>query len=139
MIQTELSVRSETRPIPKPEEMAAYNAIVPGAAERFFSALEAESVHRREMDKLQTNALIAEMRATTTDRRIGLWLSFLLAGAGGAALVYMALQGVSIIGMAPVLLAFGSLIWAVRRSTTWPPIPTKADLDRADLESKQGP
>jgi hypothetical protein len=72
----------------------------------------------------------------TTDRRLGLWLSFLLGGGGLAALVYMAVHGVSFAGMAPVLLALGAMIWAVRRSTTWPPIPIKADLERADLDPK---
>ena len=69
------------------------------------------------------------MRATTTDRRIGLLLSFLLGGVGLGAIFYMAVHHVSFGGTAAVLVAFGSMVWAVRRSTTWPPIPTKTELE----------
>lgn len=137
MAQTEVSVSRESRPIPKPADMAEYEAILPGTAERFITAWETETAHRRDLDRLQTETIALEIRAAAKDRRIGLWLSFLLGAGGLAALVYMAVHGVGFAGMAPVLIGFGALVWAVRRSTSLPNIePPPGESDEEDKPGK---
>lgn len=118
MLQAE--VYSETRPIPRPQEMAEYDALVPGAAGRFITAWEAETAHRRAVELIRLETVGDEIKAVALDRRLGLLLSFALGAGTLGSLVYMGVAGVSLIGMAPVLLAGGSLVWAVRRSTSTP-------------------
>lgn len=126
-------VYSESRPIPKPQEMADYNAIVPGAAERFISAWEDETAHRRAVELIRLETIRDEIKAAALDRRFGLVLGFALGGGTLASLVYMAVVGVSLAGMAPVLVAGGGFVWAVRRSTSTP-APPPAQAGKAGAE-----
>ncbi len=118
--------------------MAEYNAIVPGAAERFITAWEDETAYRRELDRTRMQTVKEEIRAVAIDRRIGLFLSFALGAGCVGSLVYMAVAGVSLAGMAPVLVAAGSLVWAVRRSTSTPPpsTPTPSGDEPGQLPRK---
>jgi uncharacterized membrane protein len=118
LARTEFSFSQEvTRQVPEPAELAGYNDVVPGSAERFLREWETERAHQRALSLIQAEAIREEIRASAKDRRIGLWLGFLLGAGGLAGLVYMGIHGASWVGMAAVVLSLGSLVWAVRRST----------------------
>lgn len=106
--------------MPSPQEMAEYNAIIPNGAERFMSSWEKEGEHRRSIEILKARVLREEVQAAATDRRLGLILGWLLGVFGLGGLVYMGLHGVGFGGMAAVVAAVASLVWAVRRSTNEP-------------------
>ena len=56
-----------TGPIPSPEILEKYNAIIPGAAERILIMAESEAKHRHqnETKALEANIKIAEVNAET--------------------------------------------------------------------------
>ena len=54
-----LEVESFAGPLPPPATLAAYNAIVPDAAERILKMAEAQALHRHQ---LEATAIRAQMR-----------------------------------------------------------------------------
>ena len=56
-------------PIPKPEDLAQYDAILPGSAERILAMAEDQASHRRD---LESRALDAKMRQTDRGQHYGL-------------------------------------------------------------------
>ena len=83
-------------PMPPPELIAQYEAILPGAAEFFFETLERQSLHRRSLE-----ARVVE--ANITHEKVGMWLAFVLAMAMvfcGAFLIFedKDSQGLAMIG-----------------------------------------
>jgi uncharacterized membrane protein len=115
--------RHESRPMPSPQEMAEYNALIPDGAERFMKNWETEGEHRRSIDLLKARVLREEVKAAATDRRLGLVFGWIIGMSGLGGLIYMGLHNVSFGGMAAVVAAVASLVWAVRRSTETPAPP----------------
>lgn len=71
-------------PYPPASELEGYERILPGAADRIFSLVEAESVHRRELEK-------AALKRESRDSLIGLAAAFavaMTATVGGGLLVW---------------------------------------------------
>jgi uncharacterized membrane protein len=59
-------------PMPPPELVAEYEEILPGAANFFFSALDAQTTHRHMLE-----AKVVE--ANISNEKVGMWLAFTLA------------------------------------------------------------
>ena len=65
-------VQSEFRgPIPPPEIISGYEAIVPGAADRILSMAETQSQHRQEMERIK-------MKSESRDGLLGILFAFIL-------------------------------------------------------------
>jgi uncharacterized membrane protein len=63
---------TRSAPLPTPEELAAYERVAPGAAERILAMAEAQTRHRRELESaVVLNNISSERRAQ--------WLAFCLA------------------------------------------------------------
>lgn len=73
-------------PTPHPDTLDRYEKLWPGAAELIFHEFEAQSQHRRQLEKRMVTG--NERRATT-----GQWMAFIIAIAFLAAAVYLATTG----------------------------------------------
>jgi hypothetical protein len=69
------------------------------------------------------------------DRRLGLIFGAFLALGGLASIVFAVLNNVDLKGVAAIMVAVGSMVWAVRRSTKDVPPPPKPPVPP---EPKQG-
>ena len=83
-VTSQLSYQSG--PIPSPETLAGYNAIVPGAAERILAMAERQSAHRM---GLESNVIQGDLRRASA----GLWLGGLVAVFAMATAGFMAWAG----------------------------------------------
>jgi uncharacterized membrane protein len=59
------AVSSFSGPLPRPEDLAKYNEIVPGAAERILSMAEKEMQHRQEIEKQESKNRISLAHIST--------------------------------------------------------------------------
>ncbi len=53
------AVSTYSGPLPRPEDLAKYNEIVPGAAERILSMAEKEMRHRQEIERRESKGRIS--------------------------------------------------------------------------------
>lgn len=82
--------------LPAPEELARYEKVVPGGAERILEMAEQQSMHRREMED---KAVSAEIRGT----RIKQVLTFVLALATGVLGGVLLISGSELAGLMVIL------------------------------------
>ncbi len=116
-IQSEvLKAAQHGRPIPRPEDLNAYNLIVPNAAERILQMAEHNSLHRRQLERIQieTKAEISKSAIKIESRNslLGLVFAFsicMLAIGGG---IYLALIGAQLAGSFISITALSSLVTA---------------------------
>ncbi len=112
MVQRELRI-TMTRfqgPIPPPEALAAYNALLPGAADRLLAMAEQEQQHRFMIER-------AEVEAPFITARRGQMLGFAIAAVALCASLIMVLQdhevaggiigGLDLIGLAALFVSSG--------------------------------
>jgi uncharacterized membrane protein len=65
-------VIARSAPLPTPQDLAAYERVAPGAAERILAMAEAQTRHRRELERsVVFNNIASERRAQ--------WLAFCIA------------------------------------------------------------
>ena len=100
----QVQIVSREGPLPAPEELHAYNQLVPGAAERIIAMAEREQATRHNSDDLAQRADIrhrdelvksqqANARGVFRSDLLGQTLGFLLAAACVACAAYTALNG----------------------------------------------
>ena len=89
-------------PIPKPEDMAAYNQLIPNGAERIMCEAERFSAHRREMEKL---AIPRELRQNL----LGQLFSYSIATGALAAGSFLAYTGHDAVGGTLITVTIGTL------------------------------
>jgi uncharacterized membrane protein len=65
-------------PLPPPNWLREYADMIQAAPERFMAAWEGESQHRREMDRLRTEAEIESLRADNKIRSRGQWFALIV-------------------------------------------------------------
>ena len=70
-VRTAVQQTSFSGPIPHPEIMQGYNAIIPGAAERILTMAEDDAKHQRAIEMAALNAAKSEVR-------LGQWLGFII-------------------------------------------------------------
>lgn len=68
-----------SEPLPPPELLAAYERILPGAADRILRMAEEEGRHRRSLENRAVDADIEAMRRQFTEARLGQIFAFLIA------------------------------------------------------------
>ncbi|MHB8836708.1 MAG: DUF2335 domain-containing protein [Candidatus Methylomirabilia bacterium] len=113
--QTIASQHLELRsgPLPPPEDLARYNQVVPGFAERIVVMAESEISHRHSQESRSIDADVAANKSVLIERKIGQAMAFVIAmtviGIGGF-LVYSGhpIAGTIFggLGLAPVVTAF---------------------------------
>lgn len=90
-------------PLPPPHILEAYNRIVPNGAERIFAVFEKQVDHRQQLERtvISTNAAL-QVRGFYA----ALFIALLTIAAG----VWLAFLGKSVIGVATIISALGSLL-----------------------------
>lgn len=73
-------------PLPAPETLAGYNTVVTGGAERIFKEFEAQSAHRRDIEK---RVVVCDNTLSVTGQIIAFIICLLFGGAG----VYLIVNG----------------------------------------------
>ncbi|VAX38798.1 hypothetical protein MNBD_PLANCTO02-1758 [hydrothermal vent metagenome] len=63
-------------PLPSPENLTAYEKILPGSAERFLTLVENETSHRQKMEIKLCDAEIDDRKTERSERRLGQILGF---------------------------------------------------------------
>lgn len=89
--------------LPAPEELARYEKVVPGGAERILEMAENQSRHRRELEEC---SMAAEIRAT----RIKQILTFVLALVAGVLGGVLLLTGSELAGLIVILVDAAALV-----------------------------
>ena len=99
---TSVQQSSFSGPIPHPEILQGYNAIIPGAAERILSMAEDDAKHQRAIE-------MAALDAAKSEARLGQWLGFIIGIAAlgtsltatflGAEVVAGIIGGTTVIGL----------------------------------------
>ena len=90
-------------PIPSPEVIARYEAIIPGAAERILTMAEEQQKHRMDLENRVVNSKIS-------DSRLGIILGFILTIVIIAVSLCAILMGYSVIGFSSIIIAIGGLV-----------------------------
>ena len=111
----EVVVRSG--PLPVPEELAAFDAVLPGLAETIVAMWQNEQAHQIYLDTAEQNRedRLVEIEAKQTDR--GMWMSFILAVLFlliAALALFLGYRAASLIGIVPSMVlfaAFGARLW----------------------------
>jgi uncharacterized membrane protein len=110
-------------PIPPPNLLREYDAIVPGAAERILAMAENEGRHRHalESNAIQANInaqekqlQINELQVTSTFKsdRLGQWLGFLISGGCVAGSIFLAIGGHTEIAAALAIIPSAAIVKA---------------------------
>ncbi|MBR1805847.1 MAG: DUF2335 domain-containing protein [Selenomonadaceae bacterium] len=100
-------------PYPPSSELEGYERVLPGAAERIFALVEAESQHRRELEK-------AALQKESRDSLIGFAAAFIVAMSatvGGGFLVY---SGYPVAGSIFGLSGVASIVGAFLKTSSKP-------------------
>ena len=82
--QTQISYRSGM--LPEPDELAAYNAIIPNGADRIMTMAEAQSAHRLALES-------TVVRSQQTQEERGQWFGLIIALFFGGCGLYAAVNG----------------------------------------------
>ena len=102
-VQTALQSETFSGPLPHPDLLAKYNAVLPDAAERIMRMAEKQADHRR--------ALEARIVGNNTfNQTLGQVFGFLLALVAIVGGLYLITMGASIIGLTSVLGALAALV-----------------------------
>lgn len=112
-------------PIPPPEELHHYEAVIPGAADRILRMTEAESQHRQRQEEASIQANIAsqqrqislvefQARALSRSDLLGQLLGFAVSIASLSGCVYLAYLGQPWVASALVGLPLAGVIRALR-------------------------
>jgi len=99
-------------PVPPPNLLKEYEAIMPGAAKMIFTAAKEERHHRHEIENVRAELAIKETSANIISNRIGQTLSFLSLLAVLIASVWMASVGKTLDGVYLVIVAMALLVLA---------------------------
>lgn len=101
-------------PLPPPDLLRQYDAIVPDAANRIIAMAEGQAAHRRQLEDRATDAIIEDTRAERLERKRGQFYGFTIGITGitaGALIVIFANNSVGII--AGTALSGGTIVTLV--------------------------
>lgn len=104
-VTTQTVVAAWQGPLPAPNDLAAYDRVVPGAAERIIGMAETQGAHRR---AIETRPAEAAIRA----QHLGLWLGFVVTMTAIGGGIYLVSLGANLSGVATIMIALGGLVSA---------------------------
>lgn len=98
-----IAVSRFSGPLPPPEELAKYEQILPGAADRILKMAEDQASHRQSLESSVVRSNIAGQQSGT---RYG----FLLAMTAIVGGVWLSLKGMSAVGLTSIISALAALV-----------------------------
>ena len=90
-------------PLPPPEELAKYEQILPGSANRIISMAEQQSAHRQSLEKTAINA-------NAMTQRWGLICAFVLSMTAICGGIWLSARGMSGAGLTSIIAALAALV-----------------------------
>ena len=125
-----LDVRAEessyTSPLPSPDDLGKYEAIIPGAGQRLLSAGEKEQEHRHQLESRLAALDEGAMPQFFSGQRRGHLISLALGVGYEVVMAVAILSGAAVPGVVGAAAGIGAMVWAVRRDTDGgaPPPPS---------------
>ncbi len=145
-ILTHRTVKLEVREdykgdLPHPEILRGFEDLMPGATQRYFTLMEDESTHRREIEKLIVKG---ELRIESRNSLVGVLCAFFLGVitiGGATACIYHGMQwGGSILGAGGLTALVTAFLRGTRRQTKpEPATPSLPNPNIRDHSSTQPP
>jgi len=103
-------------PLPSPDDLVKYQALLPNAPERLLAAGEREQAHRHEIEgRLAALDEVAMPKFYAAQRR-GHLISLALGGGYEAIMLVAVLKGYALEGIVGAAAGIGAMVWAIRRS-----------------------
>jgi uncharacterized membrane protein len=95
--------RTFSGPLPPPEELAKYERILPGAADRIIRMAEQQGTHRQDLESVA-------LGANVTTQKWGLACAFVIAMSAIWGGVWISLKGMSGAGLTAIIGALAALV-----------------------------
>jgi len=102
IIQTSL-ISQFSGPLPPPEELAKYDRILPGSADRIIRMAEQQSTHRQDLESVVIGA-------NASNQKWGLICAFIVAMSAIWGGVWISLKGMSGAGLTAIITALAALV-----------------------------
>lgn len=131
VVHTEVQSVQFSGPLPPPEILQRYNQVLPSAAERILAMAEAQSVHRKELERRIAEAEIEDVRAQRRETRLGQVCGAMIVLAGLGAGTYAAVQGAELSGVIVAVAGLGAIVTAFVLGRT----PPSTSKERSETES----
>jgi uncharacterized membrane protein len=90
-------------PLPHPEDLAKYEQVLPGSADRIISMAEHQAEHRRNLEK-------TVILSNVTLQQWGLACAFILAMTAISGGIWLSLRGMSGVGLTAIISALAALV-----------------------------
>jgi len=103
MMQAAIEVSRYSGPLPPPENLAKYEQVLPGSADRIIRMAEQQALHRQHLENL-----VISSNATT--QKWGLGCAFMIAMSAIWGGVWLSLKGMSGAGLATIIGALVALV-----------------------------
>ncbi len=103
MMQAAIEVSRYSGPLPPPENLAKYEQILPGSADRIIRMAEQQAMHRQHLEKLV-------LGSNATAQKWGLGCAFIIAMSAIWGGVWLSLKGMSGEGLAAIIGALVALV-----------------------------
>ncbi len=134
---------SHQGPIPAPEDLAAYEKLYPGSAERIIAMAERQQAHRFDLEVRQVDARIEDLRENRRERRRGQNYALVIGLAGLATTglaAYFEQQWVAgILGGATLVALVSVFLYDATAAKQAPPTePTSPTQPQLPAEKKPG-
>ena len=103
MIRAAVEISRYSGPLPPPEDLAKFEQILPGSADRIIRMAEQQAAHRQELEKIavRSNAIV---------QRWGLVCAFIIAMTAICGGIWLSLRGMSGVGLAAIVGALAALV-----------------------------
>lgn len=103
IMQAAIQISRFTGPLPPPEELAKYEQILAGAADRIIRMAEQQSAHRQSLEAVV-------IRGNATTQKWGLACAFTIAMSAIWGGIWISLKGMSGAGLTTIIVALVSLV-----------------------------
>ena len=103
MLQAAVEVSRYSGPLPRPEDLAKYEQVLPGSADRIIRMAEQQATHRQNLEKLV-------VESNTGIQKWGLVCAFVIALSAIVGGVLLSLKGMSGAGLASIIGALAALV-----------------------------
>ena len=103
IMQAAIQISRFTGPLPRPEELAKYEQILPGAADRIIRMAEQQSTHRQSLE-------VVVIGGNATTQKWGLACAFIIAMSAIWGGIWISLKGMSGTGLTAIIVALVALV-----------------------------
>jgi len=103
MLQAAVEISRYSGPLPKPEDLAKYEQVLPGSADRIIRMAEQQATHRQSLEKVVVESNVAV-------QKWGLVCAFVIALSAIVGGILLSLKGMSGVGLASIIGALAALV-----------------------------